>query len=120
MKTIEIEVNDDIYQRWMNASTTYHKVLELGNEKQGISVEEAMLMVCIEEFENVVAARQALHYGPPEPNTNLRTEMFRFFSTHEGADAVLTKVLAQKRYGLTDDQYNSWLGLWRSEQKPDA
>lgn len=52
MKTIEIEVNDDTYQRWMDAKVTYQAVLQMGKATQNVTVEETLLLVGIEGFEN--------------------------------------------------------------------
>lgn len=46
--------------------------------------------------------------------------IFKFFSVHEGADIILTRNLAMKRFRLSEDEFNYWLGKWRSARSKDG
>ena len=45
-------------------------------------------------------------------------DLDKFFTVHEGADVILTRNLAMKRFKLTEDEYNIALQAWQVRTQP--
>lgn len=49
------------------------------------------------------------------PTRNGQT-ILDFLSIHDGADVILTRNLAMKRFKIDEDVFNYWLGQWRFQR----
>jgi len=56
---------------------------------------------------------KSIKYNQCPKCKNTGKTIYEFFDTHEGGDILLIRNLAMKRFGISENEFNYWLGDWR-------